>query len=335
MKGFITTLNRFIIEQERLHPEATGAFTNLLTDIALAGKVISYHVNKAGLVDILGKIGSKNIFGEEQEKLDVFATELLIKSMTFGGNLCALASEESENLIPIPQGYPKGKYVCCFDPLDGSSNIDVGISIGTIFSIFKRVTPDGGPGTLEDMLQPGHKQVCGGYVMYGSSTVMVFSTGNGVHEFTFDPSFGEFVLSKENIKIPSRGKIYSVNEGNSSKWEEPVKRYLDWVKQVDESDGRPYSGRYIGSLVADFHRNLCKGGIFLYPGDKKNPKGKLRLLYEANPLAYIIEQAGGAATDGQQRILDIQPTELHQRTPLVIGSKEDVEIFGEFVAGKR
>lgn len=335
MKGFITTLNRFIIEQERLHPGATGAFTNLLTDIALAGKVISYHVNKAGLVDILGKMGSTNVFGEEQEKLDLFATELLIKSMVFGGNLCALASEESENLIPIPEDYPKGKYVCCFDPLDGSSNIDVGVSIGTIFSIFRRVTADGGPGTLEDLLQPGHRQVCAGYVMYGSGTVMVFSTGNGVHEFTFDPSFGEFVLSNENIQIPSKGKIYSINEGNSAKWEEPIKRYVNWVKQKDESDGRPYSGRYIGSLVADFHRNLLKGGIFLYPGDQKKPEGKLRLLYEANPLAYLIEQAGGKATDGVNRILDIKPTELHQRTPLIIGSKENVEIFEEFIQGKR
>lgn len=335
MKSFITTLNRFIVEQERRHPEATGAFTNLLTDIALAGKVISYHVNKAGLVDILGKMGSTNVFGEEQEKLDLFATDLLIKSMVFGGNLCALVSEESENLIPIPSDYPKGKYVCCFDPLDGSSNIDVGVSIGTIFSIFRRVTPDGGPGTLEDLLQPGHRQVCAGYVMYGSSTVLVFSTGNGVHEFTFDPSFGEFVLSQENIQIPSKGKIYSINEGNTTQWEEPVRRYVEWVKQKDESDGRPYSGRYIGSLVADFHRNLLKGGIFLYPANKKKPEGKLRLLYEANPLSYLIEQAGGIATDGAIRILDIRPQKLHQRTPLIIGSKEDVEIFGEFVAGKR
>lgn len=335
MKSFITTLNRFIVEQERLHPEATGAFTNLLTDIALAGKVISYHVNKAGLVDILGKMGSTNVFGEEQEKLDLFATDLLIKSMVFGGNLCALVSEESEDLIPIPSDYPKGKYVCCFDPLDGSSNIDVGVSIGTIFSIFRRVTPDGGPGTLEDLLQPGHKQVCGGYVMYGSSTVLVFSTGNGVHEFTFDPSFGEFVLSNENIKIPSKGKIYSINEGNTTEWEEPVRKYIEWVKQKDESDGRPYSGRYIGSLVADFHRNLLKGGIFLYPANQKKPEGKLRLLYEANPLSYLVEQAGGSATNGVTRILDIQPKKLHQRTPLIIGSKEDVEIFGEFVTGKR
>lgn len=333
--GFMKTLNRFIIEQERMYPEATGAFTNLLTDIALAGKVISYHVNKAGIVDILGKVGTTNVFGEKQEKLDIFASEILMRILSFGGNLCALASEESEELIPIPSDYPKGKYVCCYDPLDGSSNIDVGVSIGTIFSIFLRVTPDGGPGTMEDLLQPGHKQVCAGYVMYGSSTVLVFSTGKGVHEFTFDPSFGEFVLSNENIQIPPCGKIYSINEGNTSKWEEPIQKYVEWVKQKDETDGRPYSGRYIGSLVADFHRNLVKGGVFLYPGDKKNPQGKLRLLYEANPLSYLVEQAGGAATDGVNRILDIQPKELHQRIPLVIGSKDDVEMIKEFMEGKR
>lgn len=333
--GFMKTLNRFIIEQERLYPEATGAFTNLVTDIALAGKVISYHVNKAGIVNILGKLDTTNVFGETQEKLDVFASELLMRTLVFGGNLCAMASEEADGLIPIPDDYPKGKYVCCFDPLDGSSNIDVGVSIGTIFSVFRRVTRNAGPGTLEDLLQPGCKQVCAGYVIYGSSTMLVFSTGNGVHGFTFDPSYGEFVLSNENIQIPAKGKIYSINEGNTSKWEESIKRYVEWAKQNDESQGLPYSGRYIGSLVADFHRNLLKGGIFLYPGDKKNPNGKLRLMYEANALAYIVEQAGGGATDGVNRILDIQPKELHQQVPLVIGSKEDVEIFGEFMAGKR
>ena len=331
-RGFMKTLNRFIIEQERLYPQATGAFTNLITDIALAGKVISYHVNKAGIVDILGKVGTTNVFGEKQEKLDVFASEILMRILSFGGNLCAMASEEEEDLIPIPPDYPKGKYVCCYDPLDGSSNIDVGVSIGTIFSIFKRITPDGEPGEMEDLLQAGHKQVCAGYVMYGSSTVLVFSTGNGVHEFTFDPSFGEFVLSNENIRIPSKGKFYSINEGNSTKWEEPIRKYVEWVKEKGDSDGRPYSGRYIGSLVADFHRNLVKGGIFLYPGDQKNPEGKLRLLYEANPLSYLVEQAGGAATDGINRILDIEPKSLHQRIPLIIGSKENVK---EFMEGKR
>ena len=333
--GFMKTLNRFIVEQERLYPEATGTFTNLVTDIALAGKVISYHVNKAGIVNILGKLGTKNVFGETQEKLDVFASELLMRTLVHGGNLCAMASEEADGLIPIPDDYPKGKYVCCFDPLDGSSNIDVGVSIGTIFSIFRRVTPDGGAGTLEDLLQPGCKQVCAGYVIYGSSTMLVFSTGNGVHGFTFDPSFGEFVLSNENIKIPTKGKFYSINEGNTLKWDEPIRRYIEWAKQDDASQSLPYSGRYIGSLVADFHRNLLRGGIFLYPGNKTNPSGKLRLMYEANALAYIVEQAGGSATDGINRILDIQPKVLHQQVPLTIGSKEDVEIFGEFMTGKR
>jgi len=327
----LVTLNRFIIEQERNYPEATGEFTNLVTDIALAGKIISYQVNKAGLVDIIGKVGSTNVFGESQQKLDVFASDLLMRTLSFGGNLCAMVSEESDDLIPIPDDYPKGKYVCCFDPLDGSSNIDVGVSIGTIFSIFKRVTPDGGLGTIEDVLQPGRNQVCAGYVIYGSSTMLVFSTGAGVHGFTFDPSYGEFVLSNENIKIPPRGGLYSINEGNMNKWEEPIKKYVDWVKQSDESDGRPYSGRYIGSLVADFHRNMLKGGIFLYPGDRSKPNGKLRLLYEANPLAYLVEQAGGSATDGIKRILDIKPDDLHQCTPLIIGSKDEVEKFAGFM----
>ena len=327
----LVTLNRFIIEQERHYPKATGEFTNLVTDIALAGKIISYQVNKAGLVDIIGKAGSTNVFGESQQKLDVFASELLIRTLSFGGNLCAMVSEESDDLIPIPDDYPQGKYVCCVDPLDGSSNIDVGVSIGTIFSIFRRVTPDGGSGTIEDVLQPGRNQICAGYVIYGSSTMLVFSTGAGVHGFTFDPSYGEFVLSNENIQIPSSGKVYSINEGNTLKWEEPIKKYVEWVKQTDESDRRPYSGRYIGSLVADFHRNMLKGGIFLYPGDRSNPNGKLRLLYEANPLAYLVEQAGGSATNGKERILDIKPSDLHQRTPLVIGSKEEVEKFGEFM----
>ncbi|NOX36153.1 MAG: class 1 fructose-bisphosphatase [Calditrichaeota bacterium] len=338
MDRFVMTLNRHIIEQERLYPHATGAFTALLTDIALAAKIISYHVNKAGLVDILGKSGTTNVFGEEQEKLDVFAHEIMVRSLVHGGKLCALASEESDGLIPIPENIPKGKYVCLFDPLDGSSNIDVNVSIGTIFSIYRRVTSGDGPGTLEDLLQPGYKQVCAGYVIYGSSTMLVYTTGTGVHGFTLDPSYGEFVLSHPNIKIPTKGKIYSVNESYFDYWDEGVKNYVRWAKRAVPSDGRPMNSRYIGSLVADFHRNLLKGGIFLYPGDNKSPdrkQGKLRLLYEANPMAFIVEQAGGKASDGFRRILDIQPTELNQRTPLIIGSKEDVEIAEEFIQGKR
>jgi len=328
------TLNRHIVEQERLHPEATGTFTNLLTDIALAAKIIAYHVNKAGLMDILGLVGTENIFGEEQQKLDVFANDVMIRSLSFGGNLCAMASEESEDIIPIPEDYPTGKYVCCFDPLDGSSNIDVGVSIGTIFSIYRRVTPDRGPGSLEDLLQAGDQQICGGYVVYGSSTMIVYTTGNGVYGFTFDPGYGEFVLSHENIKIPAKGSMYSINEGHSGKWDQGIRDYVNWAKQDDPETGRPLSGRYIGSLVADFHRNLIMGGVFLYPGDTTNPKGKLRLLYEANALAFIIEQAGGMAIDGKHRILSIKPESLHQRTPLIIGSKHDVQIVKDFINGK-
>ena len=338
MDRFVMTLNRHIIEQERLYPHATGAFTALLTDIALAAKIISYHVNKAGLVDILGKSGTTNIFGEEQEKLDVFANEIMIRSLVHGGKLCALASEESDGLIPIPEEIPKGKYVCLFDPLDGSSNIDVNVSIGTIFSIYRRITPGNGPGSLEDLLQPGYKQVCAGYVIYGSSTMLVYTTGTGVHGFTLDPSYGEFVLSHPNIKIPTKGKIYSINESYFDYWDDGVKNYVRWAKKAVPSDGRPMNSRYIGSLVSDFHRNLLKGGIFLYPGDNKSPdrkQGKLRLMYEANPMAFIVEQAGGKASDGFRRILEIQPTELNQRTPLIIGSKEDVEIAEEFIQGKR
>jgi fructose-1,6-bisphosphatase I len=338
MGNFVTTLNRHIIEQERKHPKATGAFTALLTDIATAAKIISYHVNKAGLMDILGGAGGTNVFGEHQQKLDVFANEVMVRALVHGGKLCALASEESEDIIEIPKDYPVGKYVCCFDPLDGSSNIDANVSIGTIFSILRRVTPDGKPGTVEDVLQPGYKQVCAGYVIYGSSTMMVYTTGNGVYGFTLDPSYGEFVLSHPDIKIPKKGKIYSINESYFDYWDEGVKNYVRWAKKAVPEDGRPLNSRYIGSLVADFHRNLLYGGIFLYPGDNKSPSrkhGKLRLLYEANPMAFIVEQAGGRASDGFQRILDIQPTDIHQRTPLVIGSEEDVKIAEDFIQGKR
>ncbi len=338
MSKFVMTLNRHIIEQERKHPYATGSFTALLTDIALAAKIISYHVNKAGLVDILGSAGDKNVYGETQQKLDIFANEIFVRSLVYGGQLCALASEESKEIIPIPEDYPLGKYVCCFDPLDGSSNIEANVSIGTIFSIYKRVTPEGRPGQLEDLLQPGHRQVCAGYVIYGSSTMLVYTTGNGVYGFTLDPSYGEFVLSHENMRIPKKGKIYSINESYMDYWDEGVRNYVKWAKQAAPEDGRPLNSRYIGSLVADFHRNLLYGGIFLYPGDNKSPDrkhGKLRLLYEANPLAFIVEQAGGRASDGHQRILDIQPTDLHQRTPLIIGSEEDVKIAEEFIQGKR
>lgn len=338
MSQFVETLNRHIIEQERKFPEATGAFTALLTDIALAGKIISYYVNKAGVVDILGKSGGINIHGERQEKLDVFANRTMVRALVHGGQLCVLASEESEGIIPIPPNYPIGRYVVCFDPLDGSSNIDVNVSIGTIFSIFRRVTPDDKPGIEADLLQPGNKQVCAGYIIYGSSTMMVYTTGAGVYGFTLDPSYGEFVLSHENMQIPKKGKIYSINESYIEYWEEGVKNYIQWAKKAVPEDGRPLNSRYIGSLVADFHRNLLYGGIFLYPSDNKNPSrktGKLRLLYEVNPLAFIVEQAGGKASDGYHRILNIQPKSLHQTVPLIIGSEKDVNIAEAFIQGKR
>lgn len=335
MNSFMMTLNRHLVEQERLYPQATGAFTSLLSDIALAAKVISHQVNKAGLLDILGLAGSRNVFGEDQQKLDVFANEAMIRSLRFGGTLCAMVSEEDEELIPIPDEFPRGKYVCCFDPLDGSSNIDVNVSIGTIFSIYRRITPEDAPGKLEDILQPGYSQLCAGYVVYGSSTMLVYTTGTGVHGFTLDPTYGSFVLSHPKIKTPSRGKIYSANESNFDNWEPGVQNYIRWAKKSTSENGGGMNSRYIGSLVADFHRNLLKGGVFLYPGDKKNPQGKLRLLYEANPLAFIVEQAGGKATDGQRRILDIQPDNLHQRISLILGSKDDVDTAMEFVQGKR
>lgn len=330
----IMTLSRFIVEQERIHPEATGEFSGLLSDMAIAAKIVARSVNKAGLIDVLGFTGDENIFGEKVKKLDVIANETIIHALDHGGHLCIMASEESNGLIPIPPYHKKGKYVLLFDPLDGSSNIDVNVSIGTIFSIFRRVS-EGEDGTLEDCLQPGYKQVAAGYILYGSSTMFVYSTGNGVHGFTFDPSIGEFLLSHENMKIPERGNILSVNAGYINRWEDWMKRYFEYVTQEDPETNRPYSLRYIGSLVADFHRNLLYGGIFLYPPDRKNPKGKLRLLYEANPLAFLVEKAGGAATDGRQRILEKVPTDLNERTPLIIGSKREVELVHEFIEGKR
>jgi fructose-1,6-bisphosphatase I len=321
------TLYQHIIEDERKYPEATGELSSLLGDIALACKVISLEVNRAGLIDILGFTGTENIHGETVKKLDIFAHDTLVGAFTAGGHLCAAASEESDDFIPMEEKFmgntPMAKYVCLFDPLDGSSNIDANISIGTIFSIYKRVTASG-PGTIEDCLQVGTKQVAAGYVVYGSSTVLVYTTGNGVHGFTLDPSVGEFLLFNANITVPKRSKIYSTNEGNYSKWSKGMRNYIDYLKQKDSNTGRPYSSRYVGSLVADFHRNLLYGGIFMYPADEKNKNGKLRLLYECNPLSFIVEQAGGRATNGVQRILEIQPEKLHQRVPLFIGSEEDV-----------
>jgi fructose-1,6-bisphosphatase I len=329
----IVTIERHILEQERLFPEATGELTALLYDIALAAKIISREVSKAGLAEILGFAGTENVQGEQVMKLDVFANEALIRMNDHTGRLCAMASEEMADIIPIPPRYPTGKYVLIFDPLDGSSNIDVNVSIGTIFSIHRKVS-DGPSGTLKDFLQPGYEQATAGYIIYGSSTMLVYTTGQGVHGFTLDPSVGEFLLSHPDIQTPPQGKYYSINEGNYAYWSEGVRRYVDYVKASDEATGRPYSGRYIGSLVADFHRNLMAGGIFMYPADIKDPQkphGKLRLLYEAAPLAFIVEQAGGRASDGMQDIMSIQPESLHQRVPLFIGSRKDVDQVEEFI----
>ncbi len=325
------TLARHIYEEERKYPQATGELSDLLHDLSLAAKVISLEVNKAGLVDILGFTGSSNIHGEEVKKLDVYAHEMLIKAMDHGGHLCVMASEEDENIIHIPEKFNIGKYVLLFDPLDGSSNIDVNVSIGTIFSIYRRVTKGDGPGSIEDCLQPGHKQVVAGYIIYGSSTIFCYTAGNGVHCFTLDPSFGEFILSHPNIKIPKKGKTYSINEGNYLYWHPGLKKYIKWLQEEDKATGRPYSSRYIGSMVADIHRTILYGGIFMYPADIRNPNGKLRLMYECNPLAFIVEQAGGRAIDGRMRLLDIQPKELHQRTPIFIGSEEDVNMLEKFL----
>jgi fructose-1,6-bisphosphatase I len=326
-KKFVT-LYRHIIEQERKYPNATGELSDLLADIALACKLISLEVNRAGLIDILGFSGTENIHGEQVKKLDEFAHETLIRAMEVSGHICAIASEESEDFIPVSEKYmgerSTSHYICHFDPLDGSSNIDANISIGTIFSIYRRISSSG-PGTLEDCLQKGINQVAAGYVIYGSSTILVYTTGEGVHGFTLDPTVGEFLLFYENIRIPKKSKTYSVNEGNYVKWDPKLQKYIDELKSENKEKGRPYSSRYVGSLVADFHRNLLYGGIFMYPADTKNKNGKLRLLYEANPLALIVEQAGGRASNGRVRILEIEPQALHQRTPLFIGSEEDVK----------
>jgi fructose-1,6-bisphosphatase I len=318
------TLERHILEEQRTHEAATGEFTRLFQQLALAGKIVGSRVNQAGLAGVLGVTGEVNVQGERVQKLDVFANQALQHCTERGGQVCLMASEEVEDPIPIPTGYPRGKYVLMFDPLDGSSNIDVNISIGTIFGVHRRVTAGDAEPELRDCLQPGYKQVAAGYIIYGSSTMFVYTTGERVHGFTLDPSVGEFFLSHPNIKIPTRGSIYSVNEGNESKWDEKVRGWVRSLKTPDKARGRPYSSRYIGTLVADFHRTLLKGGVFAYPADNKSPNGKLRLLYEAAPMALLARAAGGAASTGEQDILDIVPTELHQRVPLYIGSRDDV-----------
>jgi fructose-1,6-bisphosphatase I len=333
MSNKVITIERHIIVGERQHPGATGNFSAVLRDLTMAIKLIWREVSKAGLVNILGSAGRENIHGDAVKKLDVYADEMIYKAMDHGGHLCVMASEENEDVLHIPDDYPKGKYVLLFDPLDGSSNIDANVTIGTIFSIYRRVS-NSGKGTLADCTQPGYKQIAAGYVVYGSSTMLVYTTGDGVHGFTLDPSIGEFLLSHENIRVPKSGKIYSVNEGNYRYWSDGVKMYIKYLQDEDTSSSRPYSARYIGSMVADIHRTLLYGGIFLYPGDTRLPGGKVRLMYEANPMSFIMEQAGGAATDGNQRILDVIPTALHQKTPLFIGSEEDVALCTDFLRGR-
>ncbi len=329
----VTTLNEFIIQRQADFPYAKGDLTHLLTHIGVAAKVVHREVNKAGLVDILGDAGTDNVQGETQQKLDVYADKKFINSLKASGECCGIASEENQNLIAFDDDLSKnGKYVVSMDPLDGSSNIDVNVSIGTIFSIFRRVTPVGHKAGPKDFLQEGTKQIAAGYIIYGSSTMMVYTTGRGVNGFTLDPSIGEFCLSHPDILMPHSGSIYSINEGNYIKFPDGVKKYLKYCQEKDAPTGRPYTSRYIGSLVADIHRNLLKGGIFMYPRTAGYPKGKLRLLYECNPIAFIIEQAGGKATDGSgMRIMDIIPTSLHERTPFFAGSRNMVNMTEEFM----
>ncbi len=335
-KGFGMTVTEHLLREQRENPAATGAFTLLLNELTVAAKLISREINKAGLVDIYGYTGAENVYGEQVQKLDEYAHRTLIRRMISTGQLCAIASEEDADLIEIPSEYPQGSYIFLMDPLDGSSNIDVNTSVGTIFSIRRRVA-DGGPVTLDEVLRQGTEQVAAGYVIYGSSTMLVYTTGRGVNGFTLYPSIGEFLLSHEDIRIPRRGRIFSVNEGNYNYWDESVRRYVDHVKTPDPARGRPYTSRYIGTLVSDFHRNLMKGGIFMYPADHKDPhkpRGKLRLMFEAAPMAMVIEQAGGAASDGTQRIAEIMPETLHDRVPLFIGSPDDVAEAERFICGE-
>lgn len=329
----IVTLSEFIMERQADFPYASGDLSRLLADIGIASKIVNQKVNKAGLQDILGVEGTSNVQGEVQMKLDVFADNALLNAVRWGGQVCGAASEENEKYFAFDSEIcKKSKYVILFDPLDGSSNIDVNVSIGTIFSIFRRRSSVGDMANVNDFLQRGADQVAAGYVIYGSSTMLVYTTGHGVNGFTLEPSIGEFCLSHENMQIPEDGKIYSINEGNLLSCSAGVQAYIEWAKQSDKKTSRPYTARYIGSLVADFHRNLIKGGIYIYPGTNKNPEGKLRLQYECNPLAFIAEQAGGKASDGRGRIMDIQPRELHQRVPLFIGSKNMVEQVERLIA---
>jgi fructose-1,6-bisphosphatase I len=326
----LLTLEEFIIQSQNKFPGATGDLSQLLRDIGLAAKIISREVNKAGITNILGYEGSQNVHGENVKKLDLFSDQQLIRALDRADIICMVISEENDGIVRMSTD--SGKYIVYLDPLDGSSNIDVNVSIGSIFSIYMRDTPEDQQPTEDDALQKGSKQVAAGYVLYGSSTTMVYTTGMGVSLFTLDPSIGEFILSERRIEMPDHGTIYSINEGNSCTFSDQLKEYIDYCKEEDDEGGRPYSARYIGSMVADVHRTLIKGGIFIYPESSKYPNGKLRLMYECNPLSMVIEQAGGKAIDGKKnRIMDIEPEAIHQRTPIYMGSKENVEEVERFL----
>lgn len=327
----LQTLGEFIIEKQDDFQYSTGELSRLLSAIRLASKIVNREVNKAGIADIIGRAGNTNVQGEEQQKLDLLANEIFIAALSQREVVCGIASEENDDIIEIKAGENGhlSKYVVLIDPLDGSSNIDVNVSVGTIFSIYRRVTEPGSPVEMKDFLQKGTEQVAAGYIVYGSSTMIVYTTGNGVNGFTLDPSLGTYYLSHPNMQFPKKGKIYSINEGNYIKFPQGVKDYIKYC-QMEEED-RPYTSRYIGSLVSDFHRNMIKGGIYIYPSTSQSPKGKLRLLYECNPMAFIAEQAGGKASDGKTRILELEPTELHQRVPFFCGSIDMVRKAEEFM----
>ncbi len=333
--GELVTLEQFIIERQSSFPHSTGAFSRLLRDISVAAKIVNRSVRRAGIVDIIGASGAVNVQGEVQMKLDALAHTEFVRALRRGGECCLIGSEEHAEAIPVnTEGNSEGKYIVLLDPLDGSTNIDVNVSIGTIFSVYRmpehaRWSPE------RAVLQRGTDQVAAGYVLYGASTMIVYTTGDGVNGFTLDPSIGEFLLSHPSIQSPESGMVYSINEGNYNSWDPGLKQYIKWMQQEDAATNRPYTARYVGSLVSDFHRNMVKGGIYIYPANHANPNGKLRLMYEANPLAFLVEQAGGRATDGRRRILEIDPEGLHQRTPLFIGSEEMVRTAETFLKGER
>lgn len=333
MKSYnITTLDDFIIQRQKDYPTAKGELSRLLHHLGTAAKMVSVKVKRAGLSDILGQAGNINVQGEMQQKLDIYADEVFISSLLSSGECCGVATEENQNIITFTHEFAvNGKYIVCMDPLDGSANIDANVSVGTIFSIYRRKSERGTEAMEVDFLQPGTSQVAAGYIIYGSSTMMVYTTGNGVNGFTLDPSLGEFCLSHEGIKHPEKGRIYSINEGNYIKFPDGVKKYIKYCQERDTESGRPYISRYIGSLVSDFHRNLLKGGIYMYPESESYPSGKLRLVYECNPMALIAEQSGGMATDGARRILEYIPESLHQKIPFYVGSPDMVRKVESFI----